>query len=60
MAARVATEAGARRLMLTHFSPRYFPGNQTEPEDLLREARALFPETEMARDFLSVDVERRE
>lgn len=60
MAARVAHEAGARRLMLTHFSPRYFPGNQTEPEDLLREAQALFPDTEMARDFLSVDVERRE
>jgi ribonuclease Z len=60
MAARVAREAGARRLLITHFSPRYFPGNQTEPEDLLREARAVFPETEMARDFLSVDVERRE
>jgi ribonuclease Z len=60
MAARVASEAGARRLLITHFSPRYFPGNQTEPEDLLREARAVFPETEMARDFLSVDVERRE
>lgn len=60
MAARVALEAGARRLMLTHFSPRYFPGNQTEPEDLLREAQAVFADTEMARDFLSVDVERRE
>jgi ribonuclease Z len=60
MAARVASEAGARKLLITHFSPRYFPGNQTEPEDLLREARAVFPETEMARDFLSVDVERRE
>ncbi len=60
MAARVASEAGARRLLITHFSPRYFPGNETEPEDLLREARAVFPETEMARDFLSVDVERRE
>jgi ribonuclease Z len=60
MAARVAREAGARRLLITHFSPRYFPGNQTEPEDLLREARAVFTETEMARDFLSVDVERRE
>ncbi len=46
--------------MLTHFSPRYFPGNQTEPEDLLGEARAVFADTEMARDFLSVDVERRE
>jgi ribonuclease Z len=60
MAARVASEAGARRLLITHFSPRYFPGNQTEPEDLLNEARAVFAETEMARDFLSVDVERRE
>ena len=60
MAARVASEAGARRLLITHFSPRYFPGNQTEPEDLLREARAVFPDAEMAHDFLSVDVERRE
>lgn len=60
MAARVAREAAARRLLITHFSPRYFPGNQTEPEDLLREARAVFPQTEMARDFLSVEVERPE
>jgi len=60
MAARVALEAAAKKLLITHFSPRYFPGNQTEPEDLLQEARAVFPETEMARDFLSVDVERRE
>ncbi|HJQ30674.1 MAG TPA: ribonuclease Z [Pyrinomonadaceae bacterium] len=60
MAGRVAQEAGARCLLLTHFSPRYFPGNQTGPEDLLREARSLFPETELAHDFLSVDVERRE
>ncbi|HEX8721119.1 MAG TPA: ribonuclease Z [Pyrinomonadaceae bacterium] len=60
MAARVASEAGARRLVLTHFSPRYFPGNQTGPEDLLREARAVFADAELAHDFLSVDVERRE
>jgi ribonuclease Z len=60
MAARVAHEAGVHKLLITHFSPRYFPGNQTEPEDLLQEARAVFNETEMARDFLSVDVERRE
>ena len=60
MAARVAREAGARRLLITHLSPRYFPGNQTEPEDLLREARAVFPATELAQDFLSVDVPRRE
>jgi ribonuclease Z len=60
MAARVAKEAAARRLVLTHLSPRYFPGNQTGPEDLLREARAVFPDAELAHDFLSVDVERRE
>jgi ribonuclease Z len=60
MAARVAREAGVRRLIITHFSPRYFPGNQIEPDDLLREARAVFPATEMAHDFLSVDVPRRE
>jgi ribonuclease Z len=60
MAARVAREAGVRRLLLTHFSPRYFPGNEIGPEDLLREARAVFPSTELAHDFLSVDVPRRE
>ena len=31
MAARVAAEACARRLLITHFSPRYFPGNETGP-----------------------------
>jgi ribonuclease Z len=60
MAGRVAQESGARRLVLTHLSPRYFPGNQTGPEELLQEARAVFPGAELAHDFLSVDVERRE
>lgn len=60
MAARVAKESGARRLVLTHLSPRYFPGNQTGPEELLEEARAVFADAELAHDFLSVDVERRE
>lgn len=60
MAGRVAKEAGAERLYITHFSPRYFPGNQTGPEDLLKEAQAVFPSTELAHDFLSVDVKRRE
>ncbi|HEX8186753.1 MAG TPA: ribonuclease Z, partial [Pyrinomonadaceae bacterium] len=60
MAGRVAKEAGARRLVLTHLSPRYFPGNQTGPEELLQEARAVFPGAELAHDFLSVDVGRRE
>ncbi|HWS88598.1 MAG TPA: ribonuclease Z [Pyrinomonadaceae bacterium] len=60
MAGRVAREAGARRLVITHISPRYFPGNETGPEELLKEAQAVFPGAELAHDFLSVDVERRE
>ena len=59
-AARVASEAGARLLLITHFSPRYVRGNAIEPEDLLREARAVFPSTEMAHDLLSVEVPRRD
>ena len=51
-AARIAVEAGARRLVLTHISPRY---TRDAPE-LLAEARAIFPETVVARDGLSVDV----
>jgi ribonuclease Z len=58
MAARVAREAGVRQLVITHFSPRYFPGNRVEPQDLLREAREVFPPTEMAHDFLTVEVPR--
>jgi ribonuclease Z len=51
-AARVAVEAGARQLVLTHISPRY---GRDAPE-LLAEARAIFPETVVARDGLTVDV----
>jgi ribonuclease Z len=59
MAARVAREAGVRRLIITHFSQRYARGNAIEPEALLKEARSTFPATEMARDFLTVEVPRR-
>ena len=51
-AARVALEAGVRRLVLTHISPRY---SRDAPE-LLAEARAIFPETIIARDGMALDV----
>jgi ribonuclease Z len=51
-AARVALEAGARRLVLTHISSRY----SRDAAELLAEARAVFPETVIARDGMTVDV----
>lgn len=56
MAAQTAHEAGVRRLVLTHLSPRYLPGNPTTPDDLLAEARAIFAATQVAHDFLTIDV----
>jgi ribonuclease Z len=58
MAGRVAAEANAGQLFITHFSPRYAPGNPITPEDILREAREAFPKTEMAYDFLNIEVPR--
>jgi ribonuclease Z len=59
MAAQTALGAGAHRLIMTHFSPRYAPGNSIELKDLLLEARAIFPKTDMAYDFFTYDVPRR-
>lgn len=56
MAAQVALSAGVQQLIMTHFSPRYAPGNAIAPEDLLAEARAIFPQTLMAHDFLTYNV----
>jgi len=51
-AAVIARDAGVRQLVLTHISARY---NRDAPE-LAAEARAIFPETLVARDGLTVDV----
>jgi ribonuclease Z len=59
MAAQVALTAPVKQLIMTHFSPRYAPGNPLQLENLLEEARAIFPNTIMARDFLTYEVPRR-
>src|SRR5690349_16446823 len=51
-AARVALDAGARRLVLTHVSSRY----HRDTSELLAEAKAVFPETIIARDGLTIEV----
>ena len=56
MAAQTALAAGVRQLALTHFSPRYVAGQAIGPDDLLAEARAIFPATVLAKDFLCLQV----
>jgi ribonuclease Z len=51
-AARLAREAGVRRLMLTHFSSRY----DLEAGILARQAREEFPRTDLAHDGLQIEV----
>jgi ribonuclease Z len=51
-AARVALEAGAHRLALTHISSRY----NRDTSELLAEAKAVFPETVIARDGMTIEV----
>ncbi|MEX2584712.1 MAG: ribonuclease Z [Gemmatimonadota bacterium] len=51
-AARVAKQAAAARLVLTHFSPRYADDSRR----LEREARKVFPSTTAAYDGLSIEI----
>jgi ribonuclease Z len=56
MAAQVALLANAKTLIMTHFSPRYAPGNPIVLDNLITEARMIFPNTIAAHDFMTYDV----
>jgi ribonuclease Z len=56
MAAQVALLANVKQLIMTHFSPRYAPGNAILLEDLVNEARMIFPNTIPAHDFMTYEI----
>lgn len=60
MAAQVALAADVKQLILTHFSPRYAPGNAIQLKDLLEEAQAIFPNTVLAHDFYIHDIPKQD
>lgn len=50
-AAQIARDAGVKRLLIGHFSARY-----EDEARLLQEAQALFPETQLAKETLCVQI----
>lgn len=55
-AATEARDAGAKALILTHFSARYESDGASRLPDLLGEARAVFPNTHLAEDFWTYEI----
>ena len=56
MAAKTALLSNAKKLIITHFSPRYTSKNAITPSDLLKEAQKVFPNTQLAKDFLTAEI----
>ena len=56
MAAKTALLSNAKKLIITHLSPRYTNKNVITPRDLLKEAQNVFPNTHLAKDFLTAEI----
>lgn len=58
VAATAARDANVQTLILTHFSPRYESNGSSQMDALLAEAQTVFPNTRLAEDFWSYDIDR--
>ena len=56
MAAKTALLSNVKRLIITHISPRYTQRSLIKPSDLLKEAQKIFPNTHLAKDFLTTEI----
>ena len=56
MAAKTALLSNVKKLIITHLSPRYNQKSLIKPIDLLKEAQKIFPNTYLAKDFLTAEV----
>jgi len=56
MAAKTALLSNTKKLIITHLSPRYTNKNAITPSDLLKQAQKVFPNTQLAKDFLTEEI----
>ena len=56
MAAKTALLSNTKKLIITHLSPRYTNKSSVTPRDLLKEAQKIFPNTSIAKDFLTAEI----
>tara|TARA_B100000242_G_scaffold275393_1_gene230437 strand:- start:13 stop:816 length:804 start_codon:yes stop_codon:yes gene_type:complete len=56
IAAKTALLSNAKKLIITHFSPRYTSKNTITHNDLLKEAQKVFPNSHLAKDFLTTEI----
>ena len=56
MAAQTALLSNTKKLIITHLSPRYTNRSSITPTDLLKEAQKIFPNTYLAKDFLTAEI----
>ncbi len=56
MAAKTALLSNVKKLIITHLSPRYTQRSPIKPSDLLKEAQKIFPNTYLAKEFLTAEI----